>query len=298
MAKLLCVGMATLDNIYRVAEIPNRGTKIRAEALVRTCGGMAANGAVAAARLGGTVSLWTRVGDDAEGEQVRAVFAAEGIDTTHVRRVVGAATTVAAILVDAGGERLACPWIDPKLNDDADWLPLGDIGNYDAVLVDVRWPAAAVAVLTAARAAGVASVLDADVAAAEDLRRLAPLADYAMFSADGARALVPEGPLEEAAAAVAATVPGVVGITDGADGCWVASAAGVELVPSVAVAAVDTLAAGDVFHGAFTLAVAEGRGVADAARFGNVAAALKCKVFGGVQGAPRRGEVEALIGTS
>ena len=295
MARVLCVGVATLDNIYRVPEIPNRGTKIRAEALVRTCGGMAANGAVAAARLGGEVSLWTRVGADAEGDQVRAVFAAEGIDVDHVRAIDGAATTVAAILVDAAGERLACPWFDPKLNDDPAWLPLDTIGAFDGVLADVRWPAAAEAVLLAARAAGVTSVLDADVAPAADLRRLAGLADYAMFSADGARALCPDGSLEAAAASLAAAVPGVVGITDGAAGCLLSSPEGVVRVPTMAVTAVDTLAAGDVFHGAFALAIAENQPVADAARFGNVAAALKCEVFGGVQGAPDRRRVEAVL---
>lgn len=295
MARVLCVGVATLDNVYRVAEIPDRAKKIRGEALVRTCGGMAANGAVAAARLGGEVSLWTRTGDDAEGRQIKAIFADEGIDTEYVRPMAGAATAVAAILVDAAGERLACPWFDPGMADDPEWLPVDEVGRYDAVLADVRWPAAAEAALTAAQAAGVPTVLDADVAVPGVLRKLAPLADYAMFSADGARVLVPAGSLEDAVTVLAGDVPGVVGITDGAHGCLLALPDGVRRVPSVDVDVVDTLAAGDVFHGAFALAVAEGLGAAEAARFGNVAAALKCRVFGGVQGAPRRPEVEALI---
>ena len=61
------------------------------------------------------------------------------------------------------------------------------------------------------------------------------------------------------------------------------------------VEAVDTLAAGDVFHGAFVLALAEGRSEAEAIAFANVAAALKCTVFGGRLGAPARASVEALL---
>jgi sulfofructose kinase len=61
------------------------------------------------------------------------------------------------------------------------------------------------------------------------------------------------------------------------------------------VTVVDTLGAGDVFHGAFVLAVAEGRAVAEAARFANAAAALKCTRAGGRAGIPTRAEVEALL---
>jgi bifunctional ADP-heptose synthase (sugar kinase/adenylyltransferase) len=63
------------------------------------------------------------------------------------------------------------------------------------------------------------------------------------------------------------------------------------------IAAVDTLGAGDIFHAAFALALAEGRGEADATRFGNAAAALKCARPGGGAGAPTRGEVETFLGS-
>jgi len=61
------------------------------------------------------------------------------------------------------------------------------------------------------------------------------------------------------------------------------------------VAVVDTLAAGDVWHGAFTLGLGEGKDVESAARFANVAAAIKCTRFGGRLGAPRRAEVDAAL---
>jgi sugar/nucleoside kinase (ribokinase family) len=63
--------------------------------------------------------------------------------------------------------------------------------------------------------------------------------------------------------------------------------------PAVSIKAVDTLAAGDVWHAAFAIGLAERRPVADAARFANVATALKCERPGGRRGAPTRAEVEA-----
>jgi sugar/nucleoside kinase (ribokinase family) len=56
-----------------------------------------------------------------------------------------------------------------------------------------------------------------------------------------------------------------------------------------------TLAVGDIFHGAFALRIGAGSTVADAARFANAAAALKCTRFGGRLGTPSRAEVEASL---
>jgi len=63
-----------------------------------------------------------------------------------------------------------------------------------------------------------------------------------------------------------------------------------------AVHTVDTLGAGDVFHGAFALAVTEGQELREALRFASAAAALKCTRFGGAFAAPQRAEVTALLG--
>jgi sugar/nucleoside kinase (ribokinase family) len=84
-------------------------------------------------------------------------------------------------------------------------------------------------------------------------------------------------------------------VTAGAEGSsWIADGAASH-VPAPAVVAVDTLAAGDVFHGAYALALAEGRAIRDAARFASCAAAIKCSRPGGRDGAPTRAEVDARL---
>jgi sulfofructose kinase len=66
-------------------------------------------------------------------------------------------------------------------------------------------------------------------------------------------------------------------------------------VPGFRVEAIDTLGAGDVFHGAYALALAEGRTVTEAARFANAAAAIKCTRASGRRGIPLRAEVDAWL---
>ena len=66
-------------------------------------------------------------------------------------------------------------------------------------------------------------------------------------------------------------------------------------LPAFAVEAVDTLGAGDVWHGAFALGLAEGQGERAAIRFASAAAAIKCTRFGGRAGAPQRTEIEAFL---
>src|SRR5690606_6649092 len=86
-----------------------------------------------------------------------------------------------------------------------------------------------------------------------------------------------------------------IAVTVGAEGCcWFADGQIHHLRPP-AVKAVDTLAAGDVFHGAFVLGLTEGMPVEQVIAFANAAAALKCETFGGRKGAPTRAQVEARL---
>jgi sulfofructose kinase len=293
MTRIVCLGMSALDAIYNVPEIPVTPTKVLATGFVESGGGMAANASVAAARLGGTVAYWGRLGDDELGTRILRQLEAERVDVSTVRRIPGCVSPSAAILVGADGERLVCAYNDPALDPDPSWLPLERVGGFAAVLVDVRWPAGAAALLDAARAAGCPAVLDGDVGPPEVTLDLARRASHTIFSEPGL-ALV-SGTAEPGAGLryVATRVPGVVGVTLGPAGALWREGPVEHRLTAPAVRAVDTLAAGDIWHGAFTLALGERRAIADAVRFANVAAAIKCTRRGGRSGAPTRAEVEA-----
>ncbi|RWL44951.1 PfkB family carbohydrate kinase, partial [Mesorhizobium sp.] len=215
-----------------------------------------------------------------------------------IRRVVGARSALAAIVVDAHGDRIIVPFYDKKAQADPETLPLADLSGFDAVLVDVRWPGAAALALSAARSIGRPAILDADTAPVEVLERLLPLASHIVASEPAARivcrhALDPES----ACADLASRTDAFVAVTGGAAGTWWHDRASrrVRHVEAPRVKAVDTLAAGDVFHGAFAVGLAEAMSVEEALRFASAAAALKCLRFGGRLGAPDRAETLAMM---
>lgn len=290
--RIVFVGAATVDMILRVDALPEGGGKVLPNALVEAAHGMATSAAASAARLGADALLIARIGDDAVGDRFVSEIEREGVDCRYVRRSPGVRTPLSAVIVDASGERLVVPYYDPGLGRDASWLPLDEIARADATLVDVRWPQAAAIALDAARRAGKPAVLDADVGPVETIVDLASRSTHAVFSEPAALAVSGAATVADAVTELARRFDAFVAMTAGAQGCsWLEDGAVRTLAPPEVVA-VDTLAAGDVFHGAFTLALAEGRAIAEAIRFANIAAALKCAVFGGRLGAPHRATVD------
>ncbi|RUZ88893.1 PfkB family carbohydrate kinase, partial [Mesorhizobium sp. M7A.F.Ca.US.006.01.2.1] len=219
--KLLSVGALTLDTILRVETLPVHQGKFIASDGVQIASGMATSAACAAHRLGAEVSLWASAGDDAVADQLIAGIKAEGVDCTFVRRVRGARSALASILVDAHGERIIVPFYDGLAQADPEVLPVADLTAFDAVLVDVRWPGAAALALKAARAVGRPAILDADTAPLPVLEQLLPLATHIVASEPAARIVCGQAlDPETACADLASRTDAFVAVTGGAAGCW------------------------------------------------------------------------------
>lgn len=293
--RVVCVGIATLDRVFRVDPLPAGPGKRFATAFVEVGGGPAATAAAAVARLGGRASLWSRVGDDATGTAIVRELEGHGVDVSAVRRIPGAVSQQASVTVDGTGERAIVSFRDPALATDPSWLPLDAIAGAGAVLADVRWADGGAAVLAAARRAGIPAVLDADATDDDALDRLVPLASHVAFSAPGLARFAgvddPRAGLERAAARTDAAL----GVTLGEAGCLWRDGGRIRHLPAFPVDAVDTLGAGDVFHGALALALARGSGHEDALRYASAVAALKCTRFGGRSGIPDAAEVDRFL---
>jgi sulfofructose kinase len=299
-ARLLSVGALTLDTILRVDTLPAHQGKFMASDGIQIASGMATSAACAARRLGARVWLWASAGDDRVGDQLIAGIEAEGVDCGFVRRVDGARSALASILVDADGERIIVPFYDSRAQADPEALPVADLSAFDAVLVDVRWPGAAALALTAARDIGRPAILDADTASKEVLERLFPLASHIVASEPAAIILCGKDlDATHACEALAQRGDAFVAVTTGANGThWFDRSAGhVRHLAAPRIKAVDTLAAGDVFHGAFAVGLAEDMPIERAFQFASAAAALKCLRFGGRLGAPDRAETLAMMET-
>lgn len=164
----------------------------------------------------------------------------------------------------------------------------------DAVLADTRWVEGAKKGFASARASAKPAILDADDPVPDDPALLGA-ATHLAFSADGLTNLTGAADLRDGLAKVRARTGAWCCATDGARGVLVADADGVRSFGAYKIDAVDTLGAGDVWHGAFALALGEGKRAEDAVKFASAAAALKVSRKGGRKGAPLRAEVEAFL---
>ncbi|HEY1245747.1 MAG TPA: PfkB family carbohydrate kinase [Hyphomicrobiaceae bacterium] len=291
---IICVGHAALDRVYRIEAFPPQPTKVRALEHIEAGGGMAANAAVAIARLGGVAELWSRVGDDNAGHTIRAGLRAERVDVRYVQAFESARSSTSAIIVDDRGERLIVGQRDAGMPSGTSWLPLERVKTADAVVGDVRWLEGVRAVFAQARKDNVLTLLDADSGAREALPGLLQLTDYAIFSAPALRDFVPAGTNSERLEHVLTLGPRHAGVTLGADGYLWRERTGGGRVPAFSVTVTDTTGAGDAFHGTFALMLAEGRSPSESARTAAAAAALKCTRLGSRAGLPLRAQLQAF----
>jgi len=294
--RIICIGHSALDHIFRVESFPRGPSKVRALEHVETGGGMAANAAATIARLGGKAELWSRVGDDDAGAKVRAGLRALGVDVRSLQSFEEGRTSTSAIIVDNAGERLIVGSRDINMPSGTSWLPLERIRDADAVLGDVRWLEAVRVAFTRARREGVPTVLDGDLGAREAMPELLAITDYAIFSQPALEDFLPQGTIEEKLQRVLEFGPRHAGVTLGAKGYqWLDRQAGTGYQPGFAVDVADTTGAGDAFHGAFTLALVEGKPIPECARFACAVAAMKCTRLGSRAGLPTRAQVEGFL---
>ena len=289
---VICVGgSATIDQIFLVDEVKLPSVKITATDFVETGGGMGANAAVAVQRLGGRAIYWGRVGDDETGDQVIALLKHEGVDVSTLLRLSGFRTKIATILIDKRGERLVVSVQPQGYPPDASWLPVERVTDADAVLADTRWPSGAQRLFDAAAMASKPSVFDGDAGEPQQVRETARLATHPFLSQSMLQSLQIGEP-EHALPKLFGGRNVACGVTLGAAGVMWFDGARIASAPSPAIKAIDTLAAGDTWHGAFALALAERKELSEAIQFATAVAAMKCTRFGGRAGIPKRDQFE------
>lgn len=294
MAKIVCVGLACLDYLFRVPELPRKGGKYFADNYAAAPGGPAAAAAIAVAALGHESIFIGRLGNDQVGDDVIRQLEHRKVDTAHIRRIDNHPSQVSSVAVDSGGERQIINYSSSGLDPDPAWIPAALIEGADFLLADVRWPEGAERALSIARTHGVPSLLDADVAPV-DIGRLVDRATYAIFSQRGLETLSREPDVEKALVKVLETSGAWPAVTLGENGSYWLEGNEMHHCPAEKIEPVDTCGAGDVFHGAFAVAMAEKMGIGQAMRFAGAAAALKCLRFGGSLGVADRASVDRYL---
>jgi sulfofructose kinase len=294
---VLCIGMPVRDLTFRIQELPERGFKVNASHFEEISGGNALNAAIGIVRLGGRASICGPMGDTRETSS-RFIFeklSHEGIETKHLVHMPGLVTPLSAVMVDPSGERTIVTFRDPEL-----WkvqLPSIEMLLEDcaAILTESRCAGFCTDLCAEARRRGIPVVVDVD--RAMSLREgLLNASSHLVFSSEPLQETADVTDDGQALKKIAKLTPSFLAGTRGPKGTiWLDAQGHLQETPAFPVHTVDTLGAGDVFHGAFTLAITEGQDISGALRFASAAAALKCTRFGGAFAAPQRAEVEALL---
>jgi sugar/nucleoside kinase (ribokinase family) len=293
---ILCAGIAVQDIVFRVEQFPQPGGKCMTNEFIVVSGGCAVNAAIAVARLGGRAHYAGPLGDlnDNVSNQLMAEMAREGIDTAGVVRVAGATAPVSGIMVDASGERMIVTHRDRRIETARLADPDRLVANVSLLLADNRFPELVRPVCEAARRRGIPIVLDADRPTVED-DPLFGIPTHVIFSGECLRATTGLDDLSDGLQRMAPRTKAFLAVSDGPSAVRYIADGTVRTMPVFKIEAIDTLAAGDVFHAGIALGLAEGRDAVSALRFGAAAAGLKCMRFGGSMGAPKRHEVEAFL---
>jgi len=297
MVSVALAGVAVLDFVFAMDEMPRTAEKFRAKDAYISGGGNAANAAVAIARLGAKASLAARLGDDQIADMIIAGLIEEGVDTSPIKRFENKRSSFSSIYIDAQGERQIMNFRDNDLSMNADWLAAALPENFDVALADSRWPDGAAELMAHARRQNVAGVIDAEAPAHESIEAI-KTASHVAFSAQGARDFTGRTDIDQATLDAAKTIDGNVIVTDGANGAFTVESGKLRNHPAYRVTAVDTLGAGDTWHGAFAVMLAESKCQDTAIRFANAAAALKCVKAGGRDSAPTRQDVKTFMETN
>ena len=299
---ILVVGSINMDLVIRVPRMPQPGESLMGETCHYISGGKGANQAVAAARLGATVTLAGKIGKDANGMKLREYLDAQGVSTRCVVSDVTSQTGLAVITLDAAGQNSIV--VFPGANMDiqkAELEPAFAAARYDAVMLQLEVsPEIVIASCAMARAAGIPVVLDAGPAQAFPLKRVPGIA---ILSPNETETLALTGlevrTLDDAARAasilLARSGARAVVLKLSEKGALLRTAAGVsEHFPAQRVEVVDTTAAGDAFTAAMTIRYLQTNDLREAIAYGNLAGALAVTRLGAQPSLPTTGEVDAF----
>ena len=300
--KLVVLGSINADHILNLESFPTPGETVTGHHYQVAFGGKGANQAVAAGRSGADIAFIACTGDDDIGERVRRQLERDRIDVAPVRAVNAQSTGVALIFVNAEGENVIGihAGANAALSVEQVEAEKARIAGAQALLMQLESPLESV--LAAAKIAHQhQTTVVLNPAPARDLPdELLSLIDIITPNETEAEKLTGIRVENDDDAAKAARVLhekgiGIVMITLGSRGVWVSHDGQGRRVPGFKVQAVDTIAAGDTFNGAFVTALLEGTALDEAIRFAHAAAAIAVTRKGAQPSVPWREEIDEFL---
>lgn len=303
---VVALGHTTREMLAWVDRYPEAGDGIFAEQVLWTGGGMAGNLVQTVARLGGKAALATALGDDVTGDQTIEQLQKAGVDTSYILRRQNAVSPVTVLMVNPALERAGLVTdLPPDLKIRGDEVPDELLLSARLFFTDMEPAEPAIEVAQRAKSLGVPIAFDMQLAPhhanlsghSENIAQMYVISDY--FFADEENFLFwrDQENIKEAISGVLDEHPELtIVITRGSSGSLIATAAKMIEIPAFDVEVVDTIGAGDAYHGAFLYThLSLGWDLEAAGLFSSATAALSCTKAGARDGLPNMEQVKIFL---
>jgi len=295
---ILGLGCTAVDELLFVSAYPPADGKARVQRRERHCGGLTAAALIAAARLEGRCAFAGVLGEDEQSRFVLECLKREKVHITHVVRRPHARPIQSTVVVDERRKTRAI-FFDTHNVRGADPIAPAEevIRSTRVLLVDTFGIEGMIRAAGIARAAGIPVVADFESSDLPGFAKLLGLVDHLILSAGFACKLTGAKHPGEAAGALWTKSRQAVIVTCGAKGCYYLAARDEtpKSMPAFKIKALNTTGCGDVFHGAYALALARNLELSDRIRFASAAAACKATQHDGQEGFPTSRMVNNLI---
>ena len=291
--KIVVIGSINMDLVTQTNTIPKVGETVLGIDFITVPGGKGANQAVAAAKLGGDVTILGCVGNDAFGSELTQHLQKQGVDTSYIQTISDTSSGIAAITLSEGDNSIiVVPGANHKLTPALVQQHEQLITDADIVLLQLEIPLDSVV-----KAAEIANKHNVPVilnpAPMQELpKKLILKSSYLTPNEHELESLLSSTNLsqEETEALKAKSI-----VTRGSKGIQLQQDGEEQLISGYQVDVVDSTGAGDTFNGALAFSLSSGRSLLEASRFANAAAALSVIKLGAQSGMPTKKEVESLL---
>ncbi|WP_370224605.1 ribokinase [Cytobacillus sp.] len=293
MQRIAVVGSINMDYFIESEVLPKLGETVLGENFFLSIGGKGANQAVAAARLGGDVSLFGSVGDDENSDLIIKKLEKENINLVNLQSVKGLPTGAAFIeLCQSENRIIVVPGANTHTNVDYVKKTAAELLNYDVIVFQLETPLEMIEYLVPLLYEQGKTIIINPAPAQTLSQELINKVTYITPNEHEYKLVFnTNDSMEE----LLEKYPNKLIITCGTEGVRFFDGTEIKLVPSIKVIPVDTTGAGDTFSGAFAVAIAEGNCLEDSIRFGNIAAGLSVTKKGAQTGMPKRNDVTQFV---
>ncbi len=292
--KIAVIGSINMDMTARAEKIPEKGETILADSVTYVPGGKGANQAVAAARLGGDVTMYGCVGDDAFGRQLIDNFKANGVRAEHIDLLPGVSSGLAMIVVAENDNVITViPGANQFVTPDYIDRHMAEIEQADLFLFQNEIPMETITYAASYLSSKGKTIIYNPAPAKKAPKELVTYSSYLTPNEHEARIVLDDlkSPLESL---LFQYEPKLI-VTLGSKGIASASGSSVLSLPAKKVSIVDTTGAGDTMNGAFAYALSVGMSFEESLDFANTAAGLSIQKAGAQAGMPTLEEVKRLL---